>query len=195
MTKSDFIKNRLSRSLTEDVEEYEVQDNDDSVITEDEVRERLAGLDDEELLAVANELGIIDLGEEEEDEDEEIELGEGIETVDDLINYAAALEEQVEELANIAQALSNELEESADDTLPEKYQLALGVISDLSAAHEALIEAVGGEDAANKLRALQGNVTAALSLLTDLQAEIESSLADSVPAGFAKQHAARMHDQ
>jgi hypothetical protein len=136
MNRTDIIKERLERVLNESSEPEK-----EKVMTEDELRDHLSSLSDEELLAVADEVG---LELEEAGEEEEVDLEE-------VAAYIEALEEEVDRLQKLSSALAENLEEAEDDGLAVKYEAALGVIAELASEYDQLVEAVGGEEEAAKL--------------------------------------------
>lgn len=164
MDRKELIRSRLQKIISEDVEENEFSENElrdqlndmdddellatademgllnEEVSEEDELRTELNTMNDDELLNTAGELGLLD----ENEENEEID-------VENLVEYTQELEQELARVTDIAEQLSEALEETEDEGLGLKYEAALGVIAEMAAEFDQLVEAVGGEESANKL--------------------------------------------
>jgi len=152
MDRLQFIKDRLQEAeleATVDATEAEMQ----LAAEVDELRQNLEALDDDELVDVALEVGVISPDDLEEDDDTSADddSGETV-TVQDLLDYIEELEGQVGEAAELIEGMAAQLEESDDsDDLTLKYEAALGIIQETVTRYHFLQEAVGGEERANKL--------------------------------------------
>jgi hypothetical protein len=142
MDRLQFIKDRLQEAAY-----YEAQEVSPEAEVE-ELRQELEEMDDDQLIAVAIEAGVIDPDDLEEDDDEI----DGDVTVQDLLDYAAELESNLDEAAEVVEQLVAALEESDDvDDIKLKYEAALGIIQETVARYQMLQEAVGGEEKANEI--------------------------------------------
>lgn len=135
---TSFIKERLQEA-EQDIEEQDW--------TLEDLVEQMEGHSDEEILETAYELGIID-----EDDLAEILEANSDDDADDSQELldAQELAEQLEEAVEVIQELS-ELVENQESEMAYKYEMALGMLLETIEIHNILVEAVGGEDKAEKL--------------------------------------------
>jgi hypothetical protein len=142
MDRLQYIKDRLQEAAY-----YAEEGMSEEEAEVAELREQLEGMDDDELLATAIEVGVIDPEDLEEDDDDDSDI-----TVQDLLDYAAELEGNLEEAADLVEQLAGALEEAdnADDILL-KYEASLGIIQETVARYQMLQEAVGGEAKADEI--------------------------------------------
>jgi len=109
---------------------------------EDELIEALNEMSDDELVDLAIETGVLDES-DFEDEDDTMQLYDDEKTQE--------LEQQLTEAIEIIEQLSTKLEEASDneDGIALKYETALGIIQETVSRYQMLQEAIGGEEKAD----------------------------------------------
>lgn len=139
MNNLEFIKNRLDTNRVDEEAMFEAEVED--------LRQKLHGLSDEELIEVALETGALSPDDLEENDDDTEEID-----VQALYDYAVELESNLAEATQLVEQLAGALEEAEDvDSITLKYEASLGIIQETVAQYQLLQEAVGGEEAAEKL--------------------------------------------
>jgi len=143
MDRTEFIKSRL----------YEAAENaeDQQLLEAQDLAEELADLDDDELLNLGIQVGVVDPDDLEEadadyDEDPEAELL----TDGDVVEFIDMLENRLDEATELIAELTGTLEESESD-IAVKYEASLGILQETITQYQMLQEAIGGQDKADKI--------------------------------------------
>jgi len=169
MNRLQFIQNRLEEAefgaeQEAETQAYELAEelselSDEELISiaeevgvlpseEDELAEALDNMSDAELVELAVDQGVLDESVLYEDEEEE-------EVMDlyDSDEYTQELEANLEEASTMIEELAAALEETSDDTdgLSQKYETALGIIQETVSRFQMLQEAIGGEERADAI--------------------------------------------
>ena len=169
MNRLQFIQDRL--------EEAEFGANQETEAQAYELAEELSGLSDEELISVAEDVGVLPSEEDELAEAldnmsdaELVELAvdqgvldesvlyedqeeDGVMDLYDADEYTQELEANLEEASSMIEELAAALEETAENEggIAQKYETALGIIQETVSRFQMLQEAVGGEERADAI--------------------------------------------